>query len=208
MAPPNRPRVPGVPSMRLPAAREEVDDAALVRRERDELLSAVERLQERLAENVRERSGYPPPVTQAPYPSPPPPSGRTAIVPGWAKGLAAVVTAVVTAIGTTLGGVGYAFTEYRKADTAERVESQNKLDARLARIENYLVGAAEDQAKRDAVSIAMLCALNDGAAPSRGVTCPQSACEPKALTPDGKIVAGQPPCIAREQWPAPRRPPQ
>lgn len=120
--------------------------------------------------------------------------------PQWAVGIGAILTT----LGTTIGGVLYAFGEYRKTDAATRVESARQFDARLDTIEHYMATMVEDQVKRDAVNIAMACALNGGAPPARGVTCAPNACEPKAYTPDGKIVAGQPLCTARAEWPATR----
>jgi hypothetical protein len=118
------------------------------------------------------------------------------------KYVATVMGAIVTA---AIAGFGASkATEKPAASPESIVDLSAKMDRRLYNIEKYLSGAADDQAQRDAVSIAVLCAVNNGP-PARSVRCPVNACEPRALDEKGKLIPDQPLCKAREDWPATRR---
>lgn len=142
-----------------------------------------------------------PPMPAPPAPPTPPRASffpRTG--PQWAVGVATVITA----LGTTLGGVFYAFSQYRK-DTAEAsVAASTAIETQLRSIDARITMILEDQLDRDLVNLAVLCQLNNGP-PARNVRCPPNACEPQALDANKQIIPGQPLCRATAAWPPVRR---
>jgi hypothetical protein len=144
-------------------------------------------------------SDRPPADTSAPPPKSTTQKASNAIPP-WAVGVVAVVTA--------LGGskILDALTTKAAATPEQITKVAQEARDRDEKILAYLQGQAEDQAVRDAIHLSVLCTVNGGP-PARGLMCPINACEQRALTPDGKIVAGQPACRSVEEWPKTRRPP-
>jgi hypothetical protein len=135
-----------------------------------------------------------------PPPSEPPPRHR---------GRTGAIIAVITAFGAAGGFaaiVKYADALSGKASAEELLRVEQRCEARAAAIESHLAAEAADEKLRDELDLALFCALAGGQ-PWRGAVCPVDACEPRALTPDGKLVAGQSLCKAREARPPRRTPP-
>lgn len=209
---PRKPTVPGIPSIRLPIIEPELERD--VRRSHPSAESTNPPPAERPRHSPHEPKTTPYnlqvfdpsklPGAQTPRVESVPASGDHVQIKVPSKLVVAMVGAIVTA---AIGGFGASKATEKPAASPEAiVELSQKLDRRLGNIELYLAGAAADQAQRDAVSIAVLCAVNNGE-PARSVRCPVNACEPRALDEHGKIIPGQPLCKAREDWPAARRPP-
>jgi hypothetical protein len=129
-------------------------------------------------------------------PSTPPPSARQSgsnRIGAWFAGGALLITA--------LGGV-----EFVKAVLAKPTVSPEQIvkvaqdsEARDRRILDYLEGQADDQDRRDAITIAVLCAISGGP-PARDINCPVNAC---MAVPNGQHG---PACKVDSDWPKRRRP--
>ena len=133
----------------------------------------------------------------------PPVEKRT--IPQWAAGLVAVIAAFGTAGGFK---IFEALTKDPVATPADLQAKENDSRERDEQVIEYLADVADDERRRNEITITVLCALNGGP-PARDVKCPEptKACEPRTLQ-DGKIVPGQPICKAVQPWPPRRRPPK
>lgn len=132
------------------------------------------------------------------------PQGPEHKIPRWAMGLAYLLTAFAGAGGFKLLEQAWSKPTAAPADI-QRVEKECR--ERIEPIVEYLAAQADDEQRRNEIHNTVLCALNGGS-PGRGIRCPEDACATRALTPEGKIVPGQPICKAVQPWPARRRPPK
>jgi hypothetical protein len=129
-----RASVPGVPGVALPDHREE---NAILRRRLREAEQAQERLLERSAELVREKSVRPPPVPMVE------PVGAPIVIhgPGWKATIpAALLLAATTAVGTRM--LPTATASDAKLDRIEDRQARSEKDVERARAEQDRVNNA------------------------------------------------------------------